>query len=72
VTIRNPTGSIFDEIEVYSGPHYKLAFHQRYRDMICRSNLVVSAVNKNKGGAYSTMKYAVAKEVNIINLYEMQ
>lgn len=36
----------FDEIEVFSSTHYKSAFHQRNRDMICRSNLAVFAVNR--------------------------
>lgn len=41
----------FDEIEVFSGTHYKSAFQQRNRDMICRSDLAIFAVNKNEGGA---------------------
>lgn len=59
----------FDEIEIFSGTHYKSAFQQRNRDMICRSDLAIFAVNKNEGGAYSTMKYAAAQGVEMINLY---
>ncbi len=61
----------FDEIEIFSGTHYKSAFQQRNRDMICRSDLAIFAVNKNKGGAYSTMKYAAAQGVEMINLYDI-
>ena len=60
----------FDEIEVFSGTYYKSAFQQRNRDMVSRSHLAIFAVNKTEGGAYSTMKYATAKGVSIINLYE--
>lgn len=60
----------FDEIEVFSGTHYKAAFRQRNQSLVDRSDLVVFAVNKNEGGAYSTMQYATAKGGNIINLYD--
>lgn len=60
----------FDEIEVFSGTHYKAAFQQRNRSMVDRSDLVIFAINKTEGGAYSTMKYAAAKGKNIINLYD--
>ena len=61
----------FDEIEVFSGTHYKSAFQQRNRDMISRSRLVIFAVNKTEGGAYSTMKCAAAQGVETINLYDI-
>ena len=61
----------FDEVEVYSGTHYKSAFQERNRSMCDRSDLVVFAVNKTEGGAYSTMKYAAAQGVEMINLYDI-
>lgn len=61
----------YDEIEVFSGTHYKSAFQQRNRDMICRSDLAIFAVNKTEGGAYSTMKYAAAYGIETINLCEV-
>ena len=61
----------FDEIEIFSGTHYKSAFQQRNRNMVCRSDLAIFAVNKTEGGAYSTMKYAAVKGVNTINLYDI-
>ena len=61
----------FDEIEIFSGTHYKSAFQQRNRNMVCRSDLAIFAVNKIEGGAYSTMKYAAAQGVEMINLYDI-
>ena len=61
----------FDEIEIFSGTHYKSAFQQRNRDMVNRSHLAIFAVNKTEGGAYSTMKYATAQGMEIINLYDI-
>lgn len=61
----------FDEIEIFSGTHYKSAFQQRNRNMVCRSDLAIFAVNKTEGGAYSTMKYAAAQGVEMINLYDI-
>lgn len=58
----------YDEIEVFSGTHYKAAFQQRNRSMLDRSNLAVFYVEKAEGGAYSTMKYATAKGINMSNL----
>lgn len=59
----------FDEIEVFSGSHYKSAFQERNRALVDRSDLIIFAVNKTEGGAYSTMKYADVNEKEIINLY---
>lgn len=61
----------YNEIEVFSGTHYKAAFRQRNRAIIERSDLAVFYVEKNEGGAYSTMKYATAQGVEIINLYDI-
>ena len=61
----------FDEIEIFLGTHYKSAFQQRNRNMVCRSDLAILAVNKTEGGAYSTMKYAATQGVEMINLYDI-
>ena len=61
----------FDEIEIFSGTHYKSAFQQRNREMVSRSHLAIFAVNKTEGGAYSTMKYATAQGIETINLYDI-
>lgn len=60
----------YDEIEVFSGTHYKAAFQQRNRLLIDRSDLAVFYVEKAKGGAHSTMKYAVTQGVETINLHD--
>ena len=62
----------YDEIEVFSGTHYKAAFQQRNRALIDRSDLAVFAVNKTEGGAYSTMKYAVTRGIEIINVFVIE
>ena len=36
----------FDEIEVFSGHHYKSAFQERNRALVDRSDLIIFAVNK--------------------------
>ena len=61
----------FDEIEIFSGTHYKSAYQQRNRSLVDRSDLVIFAVNKTEGGAYSTMKYAAAQGIETINLYDI-
>ena len=59
----------YDEIEVFSGSHYKAAFQQRNRSMIDRSDLAVFYVEKTEGGAYSTMIYATAQGKGIFCLH---
>jgi len=36
--------------------------------MVDRSDLVIFCVERNSGGAYQTMKYAMRQEKHIINL----
>ena len=61
----------YDEIEVFSGTHYKAAFQQRNWSLIDRSDLAVFYVEKAKGGAYSTMKYAISQGIELINIYDV-
>lgn len=62
----------YDEIEVFSSAdkHYKAAFQARNRDMVDRSDLVVFFVERNNGGAYQTMQYAMKKGKECRNLYK--
>ena len=60
----------YDEIEVFSGTHYKAAFQQRNRSMIDRSDLAVFYVKHKSGGAFTTMKYAQKQGVSMINLID--
>lgn len=67
-------GEYYDSIEVCSeskDKHYKSAHQVRNRTMVERSDLVVFCVEHNYGGAYTTMRYAMKKEVNYINLCDV-
>ena len=50
--------------------HPKQAIQVRNRYMVEKSDLIVFWVERNSGGAYHTMKYAVKQEKNIVNLAE--
>lgn len=60
----------YDEIEICNsaGRHYKAAFQARNRNMVDRSDLVVLFVERNEGGAYQTMRYAMQQDKQYINL----
>lgn len=60
----------YDEIEIYSSGsgHYKSAFQARNRSMVDRSHLTVFCVERNEGGAYQTMRYAIRQGKPYINL----
>jgi len=60
----------YDEIEIFNSvdKHYKAAFQARNRDMVDRSNLIVFFAERNKGGAYQTMHYAIQQGKQYINL----
>lgn len=63
----------YDEVEiceVAAGSHYKAAFQARNRSLVDRSDLVVSWIEHNSGGAYQTMRYAQKQGVPYINLYD--
>ena len=74
---RNNTRSFdeyYDAVEICSessDKHFKSAHRVRNRTMVERSDLVVFCVEHNYGGAYTTMKYAMKKEVNYINLCDV-
>lgn len=60
----------YDEIEVFdsAGKHFKAAFQARNRSMVDRADLVVFCVERNEGGAYQTMRYAIQQGKQYINL----
>ena len=60
----------YDEIEVFesAGKHFKAAFQARNRNMVDRADLVVFYVERNEGGAYQTMRYAIQQGKQYINL----
>lgn len=64
----------YDEIEVFdsAGKHFKAAFQARNRNMVDRADLVVFYVERNEGGAYQTMRYAIRQGKQYINLADKQ
>ena len=67
-------GEYYDAVEICSessDKHFKSAHRVRNRTMVERSDLVVFCVEHNYGGAYTSMKYAMKKEVNYINLCDV-
>ncbi|MBR5786303.1 MAG: hypothetical protein IKY41_06390 [Clostridia bacterium] len=53
-----------------SKAHPKSAFQIRNREMVDRADLVICYIENKEGGAWQTIKYAMKKEKNIINLAE--
>ena len=64
----------YDEIKVFdsAGKHFKAAFQARNRNMVDRADLVVFYVERNEGGAYQTMRYAIQQGKQYINLADKQ
>ena len=64
----------YDEIELCqdaASGHFKGAIQKRNRHMVDRSDLLICYVEKQKGGAYQTMQYAIRTGKKVINIYEM-
>ena len=63
----------YDEVEICpesANAHFKAAIGIRNRAMIDRADLVICAVERESGGAYTAMKYAEKQGKRIINLME--
>ena len=61
----------YDEVEICpesAKAHFKAAIGIRNRAMVDRADLVVCAVKRESGGAYTAMKYAEKQGKRIINL----
>lgn len=61
----------YDEIEICYGSaagHFKSAYQTRNREMVDRSDLVVFSVQRENGGAWQTMKYAMKQNKPYIDL----
>ena len=62
---------LYDEIIVpieLAGIHYKKAITARNRWLIDQSDFLIAFVMRDFGGAYSTLKYAEKKNLEIINI----
>ena len=61
----------YDDIIVpdeLAGVHYKSAITKRNRWMIDQSQLLIAFVYRDFGGAFTTLKYAQKKQLQIINI----
>ena len=58
----------YDEVEVCSSGHFKSAFQTRNREMVDRSDLVVSCIDRSEGGAYQTARYAKRAGKDCLNI----
>lgn len=65
----------FDEVEICSESsrgHFKAAIQVRNKSMVDRSDLTIFYVEEEKGGAYSSYKYAKSKNKKIIRLSQVK
>ena len=63
--------SYYDEVEICSesaDAHYKSAIQVRNRCMVDRSDMVVCCIQRNSGGAYKTVQYAIKQGKCIVYL----
>lgn len=63
----------YDEIEICAESaekHFKAAHQIRNRSMVDRSDMVIFYVERESGGAYTTMRYAKKSGTQLINLAE--
>lgn len=63
----------FSEIEISSAAataHPKSAIQIRNHEMVDRADLILCCIERNSGGAWQTIKYALARGKKIINLAE--
>lgn len=51
-----------------SAAHHKAAFQIRNREMVDRSDLIVCCIERESGGAWQTVKYAMEQGKTVINL----
>ena len=64
----------YDYVEICeksAGSHYKAAFQVRNKYMTDRSDMVIFYVERNKGGAFQTKKYAEKSGKFFVNLHSM-
>ena len=51
-----------------SAAHHKAAFQIRNREMVDRSDLIVCCIEREQGGAWQTIQYAIKQGKTVINL----
>lgn len=63
----------YDEIEICKksfNAHFKSAIQIRNREMVDRSDLIICCIERESGGAYQTVRYAIKREKKVINLVD--
>lgn len=58
----------YDDIEIFDGGHFRLAFGQRNRSMVDRSDLVICCIEHDEGGAYEAVRYARKHDKKVLNV----
>lgn len=64
----------YDEVELCqesASAHFKGAIQKRNRYMVDRADLLICYVEKEEGGAYQTMQYAIKAGKKVINIYDI-
>lgn len=64
----------YDEVEICAESamgHFKGAIQKRNRHMVDRADLLICFVEKEEGGAYQTMQYALKSGKKVINIFDM-
>lgn len=74
--VKNKAGfeKFYNDIEICekaSMAHPKSAIEIRNREMVDRAELIVCYVERNEGGAYKAMKYALKQNKTVVNLAEI-
>ena len=70
---KNGNTQYYDEIEVSHNAekaHPKSAIQIRNREMVDRADLILCYIERNQGGAFTTIRYAQNQNKNIVNLAE--
>ncbi len=63
----------YDRVEIYvpeQNTHFNAIIQKRNCEMVSRSNLLISYVNKKAGGAYNAVRFAQKNNIPFINLAE--
>ena len=60
--------SYIEVSDAASAAHRKAAYQIRNREMVDRSDLVVCCIERESGGAWQTVKYAMEQGKTVINL----
>lgn len=60
--------SYIEVSDAASAAHHKAAFQIRNREMVDRSDLIVCCIERESGGAWQTVKYAMEQGKTVINL----